>query len=114
MPPQVTIDVGSYRHRVSLQRPAEPQDQDTFGEPGDLWAVEWRRSARVEDLTGGKLVAAQALAAEASTQVFCRWSPSLVARKRFEFRGRLLYIQHVGNPDGLKVEAVCTCSEEVK
>ncbi len=108
------MDCGQLRHRVTLERPAEPQDQDTFGEPGDLWTVEAELWALVEDLSGNRLVAAQALAAEATTQVTIRWrSGTGWPRKRFGFKGRKLNILHVANPDQVQVKLMATCSEEV-
>ena len=114
MPLQVTITAGMLRHRVGIGRPAEPQDQDTFGEPGDLWAIERTVWGLVEDLSGDRLVSAQAIAAEATTQVTIRWRPGLNPRKCFVFEGRQLNILHVGCPDQMKVAAVCLCSEEVQ
>lgn len=113
---QTGLAAGDLRHRVTLERPAEPGDQDTFGEPDDLWSVEAADLyGLVEDLSGNRLTQAQALAAEATTQVTIRWRPgSGWARKRFRFKGRELNILHVANPDMIEVALVALCDEEVR
>ncbi len=90
------IRAGFLRHRIEIQ--AESQAVDSAGEPRPGWSTEATVWASVEPLVGRELIVAQQIKAETSHKVTMRHR-SLNERNRILFKGRVLAITSIINPE---------------
>lgn len=117
MPPTATTPAGRYRHRVTLQRRStlQPEGWDEHGQPPDSWEDVSERWAEVRETGGSEQQFADGVQAAVTHEVRMRYDPLLAPspKMRLLYRGRVLQIGGVTNPDGRKVESRLQCSEEV-
>lgn len=102
---------GRYRHRATLEAPADPQGTGAYGEPQDAWQAVADVRCEALQLTGQRLLAAQQQVAEATWKVTCRWRPGVDETMRWNLGGRLLNVLAAFCPDGKQIELVCLCAE---
>ena len=107
---------GELRRRVTLQQ--RIQGQDAAGGILATWADLATVSAKVDQLTGRELLAAQAVHAEITLEVTVRWRPELAdprtaARYRVRYGTRTLSIHGVIDIDDRRQYVVLQCAEGV-
>ncbi len=103
------MDPGKLRHRVILQQ--NNPSQDSEGVMTENWvnlATVW---ASIEPLQGRELLAAQAIAAEASTRIRIRYREGITAAMRALYGTRVLDIQTVLDPEEKHQELNLLCRE---
>lgn len=111
------IDSGQLRSRVVIE--AQALATDAIGGQVITWGALGPACARVQALNGQKLVAAQALAAEATHEVLMRYRPlfadPIAATKTYRLRmgGRIFHIRAVDNVEGRNAWVILLCSEGV-
>ena len=84
------VHTAALRHRVTLQSRAA--GQDAAGQQLDTWVDTLACWAEITRLGGRELIAAQAVAAEATHQVRMRYAPGLTAAMRIVYGSRIFAI----------------------
>lgn len=107
-------DPGELRRRVTFQQ--RTAGQDAAGGILAGWADAFGAFAKVDPLTGRELLAAQAVHAEITVEVYVRWRPELAdprtaARYRILYGTRRLNILSVIDIDDRRHFVVLQCSE---
>jgi len=103
---------GKFRHKVTIQ--VATDTNNALGEPVQSWAAETTRRCKVSDIEGLENWRGQKVEAGVTVGVELRYLAGLTPKKRFVTSdNRTLAILSVLNPDGLKIEHVCQCKEEV-
>lgn len=88
----MAIYAGTLRHRVSIQRPIETQDQET-GDPVITWeSVYDRVPAAVNFMSAKEFVASQSVQSQIVARITIRFLPNLTADMR------IVHGQNVYNP----------------
>ena len=102
--------IGKLRHRVSLQAPALPRDQNSFGEPRHNASEVVMRWAEVEALSGRELISAQQIVAEVTHRIRLRWLPVF---KHYEigFQAKKFRVEAALDKDGRRVMVELLCRE---
>jgi SPP1 family predicted phage head-tail adaptor len=87
----MTLDAGTLRHRVDIQRPLRTQNVTT-GEVTTSWQSISAKpiAAAVDPLSARELIAAQAVQSQVVARIVIRWRPDLDASMRIVHRG-LIY-----------------------
>lgn len=104
-------DVGTYRHRVTVQ--AATETQNSQGEPIAGWADETTVWASVEPLVGRELLLAQQTVALVTHRVGMRYLAGLTAKKRLVFNARPFNILNVMNLEERNIEMELMAQEIV-
>ena len=109
---------GELRNRVAVQ--SRNQGQDAAGGAVDTWSDLFSASARIDILSGRELLAAQAVNAEITAEIWMRWRPELrnpveAARARIVTHdGRIFSVLAAFDPENERHRwLVCRCSEGV-
>lgn len=101
--------IGALRHRLRLESPVDVSDgAGGFSRAYRTLCYVW---ARVNIITAGQQFNEQKFEQTTSYQVDIRWRADVVAGMRFVFRERLLSIQAVRDPDGMRRFLTCACEE---
>lgn len=117
MPPtfarrDMVLEIGRMNQQVVIEASPEPEDPDTYGDPGDIWSVVYGDVwAEVEPLSGHRLIAAQQITAEATYAVRIWWRPGVQESMRVNWNGKLLNIEFANNPDNRQIALELLCSE---
>jgi len=103
------MDPGKLRHRVTIQQ--NNPSQDAEGVMTENWvnlATVW---ASIETLQGRELLAAQAIAAEASTRIRIRYREGITPAMRILYGSRVFDIQSSLDPEEKHQELHLMCRE---
>lgn len=101
------VNVGQLRHRVEVQSYAELQD--TVGQPIKTWATYSLRWARLRDLRGRELFAAQEKFALAAVEITMRYFVGLNETMRILHKGKAYNILHVDDVEFRHIKYICLC-----
>ncbi|QDV26741.1 phage head closure protein [Aureliella helgolandensis] len=102
-----------FRHRVGFQSRDETLDDLGRAKRGaDDWTTYARRWAEVKELSGREAERAKQIAADASIAVAIRWFPNVKPTDRLTFRGRVLEIKAILDPDSTQRELTILCGED--
>lgn len=91
---------GKLRDRITFQQPATTQD--SFGQPDIAWSDVCTVWANHSDLSGQKLVAAQAINAETQSQFVIRYRTGLTKAMRIVHDGRYYNVHAILDQEGRK------------
>jgi SPP1 family predicted phage head-tail adaptor len=113
----ITVSVGALRNRIEIEKNAPTTD--LAGGRVDVWEHFVPVWARIETLSGKRLVAAQALAAEVTHEILVRYRPALanpvdaVKNYRIKWGSRIFNLHGVNNVEERNVWMLLQCSEGV-
>ncbi len=106
------MQAGKLRHRVDIQSRAATQD--SLGEQVHTWtAVATSVPARVEQLSGKELFAAQQINPQISHAIAMRYYSGLDPKNRILWEGRYLDILYIANPDARREQHQLLCLERL-
>ena len=103
------MQAGLLREVVTLQ--SQSSTQDSFGQRVTTWTDVATVRAQVQALSGRELVNAQSIHAEVSTQVMIRYRTAVTAAMRVLYRGRVLNVHAVLDPEERRIVLHLMCSE---
>lgn len=106
------LNPGEMRHQVRLE--VRSSTQDAAGEPVHTWSLFAERRASFEQMPGRELWGSEQRLGRAPTIFRVRYIPGVVPSMRLIWLGRLFDVVSVTDPDGLRVEQVLTCLEQVE
>lgn len=92
------LDIGSLRHRVTVQQRTSPPTRDSFGEPIQVWSNVAGVWASVEPLTGRELFQAQQVRADLTHRIALRGFAGLNAAERILWGSRVFNLLPPTNP----------------
>jgi SPP1 family predicted phage head-tail adaptor len=101
---------GQLRHRVSIQ--TNSAVQNGFGEPTTSWSETAKAWARVENLQGQELFAAQQLIPEVTTKITMRYRAGMRADMRIVMGSRSFDIKSVLNVEERNRTLELLCIEQ--
>jgi SPP1 family predicted phage head-tail adaptor len=105
-----SLDPGSLRHRVTVQRCTKTQD--SYGQDVLTWADLLTMWAQVRAMTGNEVEAAKQTAAEARFKIRSWWPPVTIQREdRIVWGTRTLDILDAEDPTGVGREIVILAKE---
>ena len=99
------------RHEVTLQAPLETEN--ALGDVLQSWNAVGSFCALVIPLAGKELEKARGIIAEATHEVWIRYSPEIQQKRRLVHRGRYLNISYVANIEECDRWSYAICVEEV-
>lgn len=102
------IGAGHFDQRVTLQRAATVQDENT-GELIQTWGTLATVWARVEPVAGREFIGAGALQSELVTKITIRYMPTPTASDRLQHDGRTYSITSVVDYRSARREIVLMC-----
>jgi len=91
--------IGSFRHRIVIQRPVEQQNE--FGEAITSWKDIAEVWAIVEPLQGREYFASQQLQSEVTTRFTIRYVSNLNTKMRLKWQDQVYDIQEIINSKGI-------------
>lgn len=101
---------GRLRHRIKIVQPTLAQDS-TGGVDVRDDAVVGEAWATVEALSASDKFAAHEFVAQVSHKVIMRWRPGITSKMRIVWRGKLLLVEGVLDPDGRRKMLILMCIE---
>lgn len=105
------MNIGSLRHRVTIQ--AATESTDSFGAPSRTWADVATVWARVRPSTGAEKVVGQQIQAEVSHAVELRGGVAVTPANRLIFQSRILNIQSAIDPTERGATTKLLCLESL-
>lgn len=106
------MQAGKLRHRVNIE--VRATTRGNLGGQVQTWtAVATSVPARVEQLSGKELFAAQQINPQLSHKVSMRYYSGLDPKHRLLWEGRYLDILSIANPDARREEHLLLCLERV-
>lgn len=113
----ITVSPGALRNRIEIEKNASTTD--LAGGQVDAWEHFVTVWARIETLSGKRLVAAQALAAEVTHEILIRYRPAFsnpvdaVKNYRIKWGARTFVLLGVNNVEERNTWLLLQCSEGV-
>ncbi len=102
---------GKLKQRVQFQQ--QTSQQDTAGQPLNVWTLFAERYASVEPLTGREMYASMERVGRVETRFRIRYTPGIVPKMRIVWLGRVFDITYVAQQNGEPVEQIIMAQELV-
>lgn len=102
---------GRYRQRIVIEAEPEPQDADSYGDPGDIWSVVAEVWAEVLPTGGRRELVGEQMVVVNNYRVEFRWRTGVTGKMRLSWNGAILNILGVSNPDARRIALVCDCEQ---
>jgi len=108
--------IGEYNRKVAIK--TNTPTRNGYGDILDSWATSSTRWAKIKNLTGGKLEAAQQIDIEASVEVRVRYCGTggvagLTVANQLTYNSRTFKIVHVNDVYEQHTELILTCKEQI-